>query len=149
MAIYFVNGDLLASQCEALVNPVNCHGVMGAGLALQFKKAFPLYYENYRQSCLDGVIRPGRVNVYQREGHPTIVNFPTKNHWKDKSTYDWIEKGLSSLAEAIRVTGVKSIAIPMIGCGLGGLDWAIVREMIVQRLSHLHDCKVYIYGSMV
>lgn len=149
MAISFVQGDLLASGAHALVNPVNCHGVMGKGLALTFKNVFPDYFSYYRELCSDGCLRPGRVNVFVSNDKPLIVSFPTKNHWKDNSILEWIDKGLMSLADAIHSLGIKSIAIPMLGCGNGNLNWDEVRPLIVNRLSHLTDCNVLVYGPMI
>lgn len=148
MPIHFVTGDLLESNVSLLVNPVNCHGVMGKGLALQFKKKYPKYFNHYRQLCQDGQLRPGRVYIYLEDNQPAIVNFPTKNHWKDDSLYDYIEKGLMSLSDAITSLDVRSIAIPKLGCGEGNLDWSIVQRMIVNRLSHHHNCNIYVYGPM-
>jgi len=149
MAIHFVLGDLLESKTEVLVNPVNCYGVMGKGLALQFKKKYPSYFQQYKGLCDDGMIRLGRVHLHQNAAFPAIVSFPTKNHWSDKSLLENIDQGLSSLSEAIESMQVKSIAIPQLGCGFGGLPWESVRELIVNRLSHHHDCDIYVYGSMI
>ena len=149
MTIYYVDGDLLESKTEALVNAVNCVGVMGKGIALQFKKKFPRYFSNYVSHCKDGTIRLGRVMVQKGETHPPIVNFPTKNHWSDKSFLDSIDKGLASLSEAITSLDIKSIAIPQLGCGEGGLEWPAVRELITSRLSHHHGCEIYVYGPMI
>jgi O-acetyl-ADP-ribose deacetylase (regulator of RNase III) len=155
-----MTGDILQSDAEALVNPVNCVGVMGKGLALEFKRAFPQNFESYRSACSDGLVRLGRVHVFAtktaslryiiktgRLMNPRyIVNFPTKHHWRDKSRISDIESGLCSLVDEVRCLGVMSIAIPPIGCGLGGLNWSVVRPMIEHMFSRLPEVRVVLYG---
>lgn len=148
MALYFVTGDILASNVQAFVNPVNCQGVMGKGLALQFKRKYPAYFNRYKELCAEGVLRLGRVNVFSSDKAPVLVSFPTKNHWKELSNYPTIDLGLMSLADAIQSLNISSIAIPMLGCGEGKLDWSDVRTLIVNRLSHLQSCSIYVYGPM-
>lgn len=147
--IYFVQGDLLESGAEALVNPVNCVGVMGKGLPLQFKKKFPGYFANYKQACDAGGVRLGRVTSYKGVGVEKLVSFPTKNHWKDLSNYVSVDLGLASLAELIQADNIRSVALPMLGCGEGRLAWPEVRDLIVRRLSHLTDVSIYVYGPML
>ncbi len=149
MTIHFVEGDLLASDTEAIVNPVNCKGIMGKGLALQFKRKYPSYFLKYRELCAEGNIRLGRVNIHHHSEGPSIVSFPTKNDWREKSFLDSIDAGLCSLSEAINTLKIKSISIPQLGCGWGGLPWPAVRDLIVNRLSHHHDCAIFVYGSMI
>lgn len=131
-------GDILEADVEAVVNTVNCVGVMGKGLALRFKQVFPENYEAYREACEAGEVRPGRmiVSVTGRERNPRyVVNFPTKRHWRDGSRLEDIESGLRALVEEIGRLGIRSIAIPALGCGLGGLEWEAVRSRIESTLA--------------
>ena len=122
-------GDILKADVEALVNTVNCVGVMGRGVALQFRKAFPDNFKAYSEACAQGEVRPGRMFVYDL-GTLTpsryIINFPTKEHWKGKSKLAFIDAGLDALVGEIRSRGIRSIALPSLGCGLGGLKWGEV-----------------------
>lgn len=118
--IEYKTGDILSEEAEALVNSVNCVGVMGRGIALQFKKAFPGNYNAYRARCKRNEMRPGHVFAYKTgETVPPryIVNFPTKRHWRGKSRIEDIESGLASLTKEIRSHGIRSIAIPPLGAG--------------------------------
>lgn len=131
--IKYVQGDLFGSKADALVNPVNCVGVMGKGLALDFRLLYPKMYANYATQCAHAIIRVGQVTWFEEDGK-TIFNFPTKAHWKDASRLEDIVEGLCSLKSLIAFLDVKSIAIPALGCGLGGLDWADVRWAIELEL---------------
>lgn len=146
--IKYVTGDLLDSNAEALVNTVNTVGVMGKGIALQFKKRFPNNNKLYVQACKDGELYVGRLLITTEtslvDGDKLIVNFPTKIDWRNPSEYDYIEKGLQELVREINKRGIRSIAIPPLGSGNGGLDWNVVHKMIVDTLSNL-DCEVYVY----
>lgn len=126
-------GDLLRSDAEALVNTVNCEGYMGKGLAYQFKRQFPHVNDDYVAACKRGDLRPGRVRWFQEKGK-IVINFPTKDKWREKSKLSYIESGLDDLVDVIRDLDIKSIAIPPLGCGNGGLDWFIVREVISSKL---------------
>jgi len=131
--IELVKGDIFKSECQALVNPVNCDGVMGAGLALKFKKKFPHNFYDYETALKIGELKPGKVFTclyYKQE----IINFPTKNHWRDNSTYTLITTGLDALQKEIKERGIKSVAVPALGCGLGGLNWNDVLPLIETRL---------------
>ena len=142
------HGNLVASDAEAIVNTVNCVGVMGKGIALQSKKAFPQNYDAYEKACIQGEIEPGKVFVFETKqmlGPKYIINFPTKRHWKDRSRYEDIAVGLIALAKEIRQLNVKSIAIPPLGCGLGGLDWKRVRPMIQETLSQFPEVEVNLF----
>ncbi len=149
--IRFVRGDLLAAQAEALVNTVNTVGVMGKGLALRFKELFPENYEFYREQCKKGEVRIGKVLVYEVQNrlYPRyIVNFPTKQHWRGRSRLDYIQRGLQDLVQVVRERGIRSIAIPPLGCGNGGLDWNEVRPLIEQAFQPLADeVEVIIYAE--
>src|SRR5256885_1323275 len=118
-------GDILADSAEALVNTVNCVGIMGRGIALQFKKAFPDNYKAYEDACKAGEMKPGRMLVFDTgklHGTRYVINFPTKRHWKGKSKLEDVELGLVALVDDVKRLGIRSIAIPPLGCGLGGLD---------------------------
>src|SRR5690349_4931832 len=123
--IEFVQGNLFDSRCDAWVNTVNCVGVMGKGIALEFKKQFPEMFESYQIACNAGIVKTGKMYVVSRLFHPRwIINFPTKQHWKNPSHIGWIETGLQDLVRIIEKEGIESIAIPALGCSNGGLEWA-------------------------
>lgn len=145
--IRFSKGDLLRADVDALVNTVNCVGIMGRGVALQFKKAFPSNFEEYKSACDQGEVVPGRMFITERHalsGPRFIINFPTKRHWKGKSRIEDIEIGLDALRSEIQSRSIKSIAIPPLGAGLGGLKWSKVRSRIEQRLGDL-DIDIIVY----
>lgn len=142
-------GDILAADAEALVNTVNCVGIMGRGIALQFRNAFPDNFKAYETACKRNELHPGKMFVF-RTGQLTnpryIINFPTKRHWKGKSRLADIESGLTALVAEIRRLGIRSIAIPPLGCGQGGLDWVDVRPRIEQALSTVPDIRVLLFS---
>jgi O-acetyl-ADP-ribose deacetylase (regulator of RNase III) len=141
-------GDILKQDAEALVNTVNCVGVMGRGVALQFRKAYSENYQAYREACARKDIQPGRMFVFDlnRLVNPRlIINFPTKRHWKGKSRIEDIRVGLQDLVEVLRRHQVQSVAVPPLGCGLGGLDWRTVRPLIEEALGALPDLDVYLF----
>lgn len=146
--IEYKMGDILREDAEALVNTVNCVGVMGRGIALQFKKAFPANFKAYAAACKNDEVRPGRMFVFET-GHLTnpryIVNFPTKRHWRGKSRLADIESGLEALVEVIQSRHISSIAVPPLGSGLGGLDWADVRARIEAALRDLPDVRIIVF----
>jgi len=142
------NGDVLKADAEALVNTVNCVGVMGRGIALQFRRAFPENYNVYRAVCERKQLHPGVMLVHDlhRLTNPRyIINFPTKRHWKGNSRIEDIELGLTALVEEVRKRGIRSIAIPPLGSGLGGLDWQDVRPRIERAFLELPDVRVLLY----
>ena len=144
----YKSGDILKDKSDAIVNTVNCVGVMGRGLVLQFKKAFPDNYNAYVAACKKGEVQPGRMFVFEtnRLIPPYyIINFPTKRHWRTKSRMEDIEAGLQALVDVIRNRNIKSIAIPPLGSGLGGLDWSKVKLRIESKLNCIHDVQVNIY----
>ncbi len=146
--IEFKRGDLLASDSEAIVNTVNCVGVMGRGIALQVKNAYPANFKAYAHACDRGDLEPGRMFVYATGllGNPQyIINFPTKRHWKARSRLADIELGLTALVADIRRLGVHSIALPPLGCGLGGLSWTDVRPLIVRAFAALPEVRVTVF----
>ncbi|MFM2003545.1 MAG: hypothetical protein RI963_2971 [Planctomycetota bacterium] len=146
--IEITRGDILKADAEALVNTVNCVGVMGRGIAAQFKKRFELNFALYKKACDTGSLRPGMMLVYDSGKflNPRyVINFPTKDHWRANSKIEDIESGLAALVKEVRDRNIKSIAVPPLGCGLGGLDWTIVRPMIVGAFSNLPDVQVLIF----
>mgnify|MGYP004458914883 FL=1 len=134
--LHFVHGDIFKSQAQVITNPVNCVGVMGKGLALAFKNAYPRSFDEYRKLCTAGVLRPG-VPCLSSADTRLILLFPTKDHWRNPSKTEYIEDGLKFLAEHYQKLGIESLALPKLGAGLGGLPWAIVRSLIVKHLGSL------------
>lgn len=145
--ISYTKGDLLRADVEALVNTVNCVGVMGRGVALQFKKAFPENFRAYEAACRRGEVVPGRMFVFETgQFHPSlIINFPTKRHWRGKSRMEDIESGLVALRKEVLDRGIRSIALPPLGSGLGGLRWPDVRERIVAALGSLEGVDLRVF----
>ena len=146
--IEFTKGDLLEDSAHAVVNTVNCVGVMGRGIALQFKKKFPENFKAYADACEQGQVRPGSMFVFRNRdmfGPEYIINFPTKRHWRSKSNLQDIENGLSDLIRVVKENGIQSVAIPPLGCGLGGLDWLEVKDVIAAKLSELPEVRIRVY----
>lgn len=146
--IELTRGNLLEAPAEALVNTVNCVGYMGKGIALQFKQAFPANFKHYEAACHAGDMVPGKMMIHDNGGlvNPRyIINFPTKRHWKGKSRIEDIESGLSALVADVQRLGIRSIAVPPLGCGLGGLEWRVVRPMIEQAFAGLPDVQVLLF----
>src|SRR5438270_11216828 len=141
-------GDILREDVEALVNTVNCVGIMGRGIALQFKKEFPDNFRFYASACKQNEVRPGRMLVFETErlSNPRyIINFPTKRHWRGKSRIEDIDAGLSALVAEVKQRGIRSIAIPPLGAGLGVLDWADVRPRIGRAMRELPVVRVVVF----
>ena len=146
--INFINGDLFCDHAEAFVNTVNCVGVMGRGIALQFKKRYPENFKAYELTCKLNHMMPGRVFIYETNSFVNpkyIINFPTKRHWKGESRIEDIELGLVDMSRVIKEYGIKSIAIPPLGSGLGGLDWQLVKGKIKYILNDLEDVEINVY----
>ena len=149
MMHYKTNENILESNAQVLVNPVNCVGVMGKGLALQFKNKFPDYFKDYKYRCSKGggsKVKLGRVNPYflDKDSNKWLVSFPTKYHWRDKSEISSIQSGLIGLRNFCVNFKVMSVAIPKLGCGLGGLDWNDVKPLIEEVFDDV-KFEVYIY----
>lgn len=145
MSVKYIKGNIFESTCEAIVNPVNCVGVMGAGLAKQFKERYPDNYIAYRNFCKKNLMKIGTILIVEPELTIfTILNFPTKIHWKDSSKLEYIEKGLFALVNVIEHDKFESVAIPKLGCGLGGLEWEEVKQLFVKYLEEL-DCNIECY----
>lgn len=141
-------GNLLEANVDALVNTVNTVGIMGKGIALQFKRAFPDMFRDYASAAKRGELALGHMHVWRTglmTGPRFVINFPTKGHWKSQSRLEDIDRGLLALVEVAREFGIRSIAVPPLGCGHGGLDWHEVEPVIRRRLSQLVDVDVVIY----
>lgn len=143
-----MRGNLLEADAEALVNTVNTVGVMGKGIALQFKKAYPRVYDAYKRACDAGEVEIGKMHVVQTaqvSGPRLIINFPTKRHWRGRSKLPDIQAGLEDLVRVLKEWEVKSVAIPPLGCGNGGLEWKAVRPRIEAALGELADTRVLLF----
>jgi O-acetyl-ADP-ribose deacetylase (regulator of RNase III) len=151
--IRFLQGNLLDAPTEALVNTVNTVGVMGKGIALMFKEAFPENFRAYREAVKREEVEVGRMFVTENRtlagqngaGPKWLINFPTKKHWRNPSRQEWIAEGLKDLRRVIVEKHIRSIALPPLGCGNGGLDWAAVRPQIVEALAPLSDVDVWVF----
>ena len=132
------HGDLFTTPADIRVNPVNCVGVMGAGVALAFKQRFPAMFEAYLQACAAGEVRPGHLHTWRSpQGDAWIINFPTKRHWRDPSRYEDVATGLDALRAYLASLGPVTVALPALGCGRGGLAWPRVSELIQVKLAEL------------
>jgi O-acetyl-ADP-ribose deacetylase (regulator of RNase III) len=150
--IELVHGDLLAAQTAALVNAVNTVGIMGKGIALQFRKTYPAMYAAYAAECRNGKLRVGQMHVFDRGDSMKharwIINFPTKKHWREPSRLADIESGLIDLVATIDRLKIESVAIPPLGCGLGGLQWSEVAPRIEAAFAGLADLRVQLYAPV-
>ena len=147
--IRYVQGNLLEAQAEALVNTVNEIGVMGKGIALMFREAFPDNTRAYEEACRRKAVRVGRMLVTENLallGPRWIINFPTKKHWRHPSQLEWVQDGLKDLVCVVKENGIRSIALPPLGCGNGGLDWAQVRQEIEAALAELDNVDVVVFA---
>jgi len=143
--ITYLTGNILESEAEALVNTVNCEGFMGKGLAYQFKKTFPETNKSYISVCKQGELHPGKLH-YEKEHDKFIINFPTKDKWREKSKIEYIEKGMNALIELLEKKHIKSIAIPPLGSGNGGLNWQEVKKIVSKYIFPLsNEVEFYIY----
>lgn len=127
---------------------MNCVGVMGAGLALEFKNKFPEMFHDYKIRCQKKEVIPGKPYLWEND-QLQVLNFPTKRHWQDKSLLNDIEEGLRYLTAHYQEMGIQSIALPPLGCGLGGLDWNEVRLLVEKHLGHIADLEVYVYEPTI
>ena len=146
--IQYKSGNILTEDAEALLNTVNCVGVMGRGIALQFKNAFPENFKAYAAACKRKEVQPGQMFIFETNtltNPKFIVNFPTKRHWRGKSRIDDVRSGMDALVAELQNRKIRSIAIPPLGSGLGGLNWAEVRSLIKEALIGLDDVQVVIY----
>lgn len=143
--ISYTEGNLFAAEVEAVVNTVNTVGVMGMGIALQFKEAFPDNFRQYKSACSNGEVQIGRMFVTQRQelmGPGWIINFPTKKHWSDRTRIEWVTEGLKDLKKIIFDNGISSVAIPPLGCGNGKLEWRNVKPLIEAALGELNNVDI-------
>lgn len=138
------NESIFDTKCSAMVNTVNCKGVMGKGLALEFRLRYPDMYHEYKMICDNGELKPGDLHVYTKE-NPIIINFASKDHWKYPSKIKWIISGLQNLSKASKLYGLKSIALPQVGVGNGGLSWDLVKPVIYTNLLPINDLIIHIY----
>lgn len=146
--VELTRGNILDAQVDALVNTVNCVGIMGRGIALQFKKSFPENFKAYEIACKKKEVRPGTVLVFETgrlTGPRFIINFPTKRDWRGKSRIEDIDSGLESLIDEIRKREIRSVAVPPLGCGLGGLSWNTVRPRIVKAFDQLPNVRALLF----
>lgn len=146
--IHYTTGNVLDAEADALVNTVNTVGVMGKGIALMFKEAFPENYRVYAEACKAGEVQAGRVHVTENQdlmGPRWIINFPTKKHWRGKTRLEWIDAGLEDLKRVIREHNIRSIALPPLGAGNGGLDWESVKPRIEAALDELEDVDIQVF----
>ncbi|MEO8702169.1 MAG: macro domain-containing protein [Kofleriaceae bacterium] len=146
--VELASGNLLDARVDALVNPVNTVGVMGKGLALQFKRAFPRNFAAYTAACKRGEVAIGRMFVFEEDTPRFIINFPTKQHWRDPSELAYVRDGLLALVGEISQRAITSIAVPALGCGLGGLDWTEVERLIRDAFSALPTVKALVFAPV-
>ena len=146
--IELLQGDLLRADAEALVNAVNCVGVMGRGIALQFRDAYPENFKKYKAACDARELQPGKMLVFDRaprEKPRYIINFPTKIDWRSKSRLAYIEQGLAAIVAEIQARNIQSVALPPLGCGLGGLKWNDVQPRIEAAFAPLPEVRVLLF----
>lgn len=146
------SGDLLKAPVEALVNAINTVGVMGKGIALQFRQAYPQMFRDYARACRSGKVQLGKMHIHDlgsglAVGPRWIINFPTKAHWREQSRLADIEAGLKDLVGVIERLQIRSVAVPALGCGLGGLNWTDVHALIDAALGKLPDVKVLVFAA--
>jgi len=147
--IRYIKGNIFESSAQAIVNTVNTVGVMGKGIELQFKKAFPSNYRAYVAACKKNEIAIGKLFVYKDSnifsGEKIIINFPTKTDWRKPSEYEYIEKGLLHLIEIIKQYNITSIAIPPLGAGNGGLEWERIKKLLTDTLQEV-NAEIFIFN---
>lgn len=152
MTIEYKTGDMFDEPTEAIVNTVNCVGVMGKGVALEFKRRWPENFRAYKRLCDAGDFSPGKMFVFENGGlvgdghHRYLINFPTKQHWRAQSKIEFIEKGLDDFVTQIQRLGIKSVALPPLGCGNGGLNWSEVRPLIERKLAPLSEVRFVVFA---
>ena len=146
--IRYKEGDIVSQEAEALVNTVNCVGIMGRGIALSFREKYPENYNAYKTACQEGKVELGKMFIFHRgtiSNPKIIINFPTKYHWRENSKIEYIENGLDDLVSVLKKYDIKSVVIPPLGCGLGGLDWNVVRPLIIEKISELKNTDVILF----
>src|SRR6056297_1268556 len=151
MTIEYKRGDMFEEPTEAIVNTVNCVGVMGKGVALEFKRRWPRNFHAYKKLCDEKRLKPGMVFVFDNHDileqgkHRYLINFPTKLHWRSRSKIEYVRDGLEDFVQQVRDLGITSVALPPLGCGNGGLDWSEVRPLIEERLAELPEVKFVVF----
>jgi O-acetyl-ADP-ribose deacetylase (regulator of RNase III) len=145
MTVITINGNIFDSPCNVLVNPTNCKGPMGAGLAKQFRDRYPGLEKRYKEFCTNGMIVPGILSLYPINENLRILNFPTKDDWRNSSEFRYVELGMNKFLKTYSRTGIKTIAFPLLGTGLGGLDKEKIKEYMISKLDPLLDLYVEIY----
>jgi len=140
----YSNSSVFNAQAQAIVNTVNCVGVMGAGLALECKLRYPEMYIEYHRLCKNAQMKVGSLHFYRAQKLPHIINFPTKRHWKYPSQLDWIEEGLQYFLDNYKDWDIQSVAFPKLGCDLGGLNWLEVSALMEQYFSKVQDITITI-----
>lgn len=152
MTIEYKSGDMFEEPTEAIVNTVNCVGVMGKGVALEFKRRWPENFRAYKDVCDNKSLAPGKMFIFdnndflEQGNHRYLINFPTKAHWRAKSKIEYIESGMVDFVQQVRQLGITSVTMPPLGCGNGGLDWNDVRPIIERHLHELPDVRFVIFA---
>lgn len=145
MSLTYHHGSIFTSSAQTLVNPVNCKGVMGAGLALAFKQQFPDVFNQYAWYYRNHGMKPGEPYLVPSVKHQWVLNFPTKDHWRNPSLLDYIDEGLAFFVKLYDFWGITSVAFPVLGCGLGGLRWEDVQPLMEQALAPLPiPCEIWL-----
>ncbi len=148
--IYTKSGNMFDVDADVLVNTINCVGVMGCGVALEFKKRYPNMFREYCRACKSNEILPGTLWYFRASDHKLIVNFPTKDHWRERSRYSYISSGLKQLKLLVmKLSKGSSIAVPALGCGHGGLDWNVVLPLINEHLEDSEHVDIYVFQPIV
>ena len=146
--VTFVKGDIFSSPSQVITNPVNCVGAMGKGLAKVFAQKFPEMETDYKKKCKNGEVSLGKPYLWESD-KVQVLNFPTKDHWRNSSSLEGVKKGLEYLAQNYDEMGIGSIALPALGCGLGDLEWSAVKSLIQDVLDPILDLHVFVYEPEV
>lgn len=144
MIVFCRDKSIFESHAEAITNTVNCVGVMGKGIAAEYKSRFPQMFEDYRSRCQRKEVKPGLPYIWEGDDR-IIVNFPSKDHWRDNSRIEWVDEGLLWIRKNYRKIGITSLAMPPIGCGNGGLYWTDVKSIMEKHFEELDDLIVSVY----
>ncbi len=142
--ITYIKGNLFDSPAQVITNTVNCVGVMGKGIAKEFKRRFPVMFDDYKQKCAQNLVHAGEPYLWEDEA-VQILNFPTKQHWRADSRLEFIENGLKVLAKRYQEWGIYTLALPPLGCGNGGLNWSDVKLLMEKYLAPIEDLEVFAF----
>lgn len=149
MLKFIKQGDIFTSKAQAICNAVNCVGVMGGGLAAHFKRRYPEMFADYAKYCAEKKLKPGGIHVWTPKTPPCIFNVATKDDWLQNSLYEWVADGLKNIAYEAHYLGIPSIAVPALGCGLGGLEWDRVKKLIEEAdAQHWQGLDVEVYEPL-